>query len=803
MGDPFSVKNTPRWAKVLADLTENKTRTLLVVLSIAVGVFAVGMVTDTYLVLINGSNSGYARINPSSAFITVSDFNTDLLEIVRQMPEVEEADGRRVETVRLNLGGRWYRTQLSGIDLAEQRLNLIQPIAGKTIPDDRQLLIDQTTLFLTDFSIGDIATVEMPDGSRYEMPIVGQVRDLNSNPSINSGGINVYTTPDTLAWLGKSTAYNNLVFAAADRKTDFRHVQTVTSAVKDKIEESGWHVFGSILLAEPGVSPVNFLLEAIRIVLGFMAIVSLLLSAFLVFNTMSALMVAQVKQIGIMKSIGASMIDLGIMYLVLVLIFGILAFAIAVVPAAWASHIFAQFIAGPRMLDLELAPFQFRPGVIALQLVVSLFVPVAGAFPAIISGTRTTVHKAISTHGLGDNFGANVFDRMLGHARSLTGPWVLSAGNVLRNKQRVILTLGTLVLGGAVFIGVVSVRTSAERTVDELGNAYGFDVEIQLAQAYRTQKLMRHAQQIPGIDAIEGWLSTVGTLVDSSGELGNAIRILAPPGGSELAKPKIVAGRWLLPKDENALVVDSSLSREYPELAIGDEIRMRINGRERDWTIVGIYQYLGVNFIYTAYANYDYLAGLTGEVAQSRRLQLVTEEHDPAYQQAIAERFDAHFKDVGIRVSSVETSTALRNVLTEQFNIVVVVLTAMALLITVIGGLGLAGTMSMSVMERNREIGVMRVVGAGDGMVIRIVLVEGIVLALISWVAAVILAWPVGFALSRVIGRELVNGPLSYAYSFPGMIVWLLLVLITAAIASYAPARIAANLRVREVLAYE
>ncbi len=97
----------------------------------------------------------------------------------------------------------------------------------------------------------------------------------------------------------------------------------------------------------------------------------------------------------------------------------------------------------------------------------------------------------------------------------------------------------------------------------------------------------------------------------------------------------------------------------------------------------------------------------------------------------------------------------------------------------------------------------MRVVGAGDGMVIRIVLVEGIVLALISWVAAIILAWPVGFTLSRVIGRELVNGPLSYAYSIPGMIVWLLLVLITAAIASYAPARKAANLRVREVLAYE
>jgi putative ABC transport system permease protein len=802
-GDLASVKNIPRWAKVLSDLTENKSRTLLVVLSIAVGVFAVGMVTDTYLVLINSSNAGYARINPSSAFITVSDFNEELLEIVRQMPDVEETSGRRVETVRLKLGGRWYRTQLSGIDFAEQRLNLIQPIAGQAIPEDRQLLIDQTTLFLTDFALGDVAIVEIADGSRYEMPIVGQVRDLNSNPSINSGGINAYTTPDTFGWLGKSTDYNSLVFAAAERKTDYQHIQNVTTEVKDKIEASGWHVFGSILLAEPGVSPVNFILEAIRIVLGFMAIVSLLLSAFLVFNTMSALMVSQIKQIGIMKSIGASTSDLSVMYLVLVLIFGILAFAIAVFPAVWASRAFAEFIAGPRMLDLEIAPLQFRPGVIALQLIVSLLVPVAGAFPAIFTGTRKTVHEAISTHGLGDNFGASILDRMLGYARSITGPWILSAGNVLRNKQRVFLTLGTLVLGGAVFIGVVSVRTSAARTVDELGEAYGFDVEVQLAQAYRTQKLLRYAQQIPGVEAVEGWLNTVGTLVDSSGELGNAIRILAPPRGSELANPKIVAGRWLLPSDDNALVVDSSLQREYPNLSVGDTLRLRINGRDRDWTIVGIYQYLGVNFIYTAYTNYDYLADLTGEVDKSRRLQLVTESHDSDYQQAVAEQFDAFFKDAGVRVNSVETSTALRNVLTEQFNIVVAVLTAMALLITVVGGLGLAGTMGMSVMERNREIGVMRVVGAGDGLVIRIILVEGLVLAFISWVAAIILAWPVGFTLSRVIGQELVNGPLSYAYSFPGMVVWLILVLLTAAAASYAPARKAANLQVREVLAYE
>jgi putative ABC transport system permease protein len=139
----------------------------------------------------------------------------------------------------------------------------------------------------------------------------------------------------------------------------------------------------------------------------------------------------------------------------------------------------------------------------------------------------------------------------------------------------------------------------------------------------------------------------------------------------------------------------------------------------------------------------------------------------------------------------------------EQFNIVVVVLTAMSLLILLVGGLGLAGTMSMNVMERTREIGVMRAVGAADGMVIRIVIVEGLLMAILSWIAAVVLAWPVGLTLGQMVGRELVNGPLSYVYSVAGLAIWLLLVLSIAVLASYGPALKASRLAVQDVLAYE
>ena len=499
------IGNRPRWHKVLADLWGNKTRTVLVVLSIAVGVFAVGMVTNTYLVLSNDSREGYLSVNPSSAFITVSDFDEELEEVVRNIPEVDDADGRRVRTVRLKLRSNWYSAQLTGLKFGESRLNLIESTGGVAVPEDRQILIDQTTLFLTDFEIGDTAIVEMSDGRRYEMPVVGTVRDLNSNPSINSGGINGYVTLNTFPWLGETTEYNRLAFTTVEGQTDFKYLQTVMAQVKERIGRGGWTVFGSILMPEPGVNPVNFIIEAMRIVLGTMALVSLALSAFLVFNTMSALLVSQVKQIGIMKAIGANTRDLVTMYLVLVVVFGLIAFVIAAVPAAVAADRFSQFVAGPRMLDLKLQPYRIPSSVLGLELFVSILVPILGALPAVLAGAGITVHDAISAHGLGDKFGVNVLDRLLGRARSITGPWILSVGNILRNKRRVIFTLATLVLGGAVFIGVMSVRESAEKTVNELGQAYRFDVEVTLDRPYRMQELEQHALQVPGVERVEGW----------------------------------------------------------------------------------------------------------------------------------------------------------------------------------------------------------------------------------------------------------------------------------------------------------
>jgi len=127
----------------------------------------------------------------------------------------------------------------------------------------------------------------------------------------------------------------------------------------------------------------------------------------------------------------------------------------------------------------------------------------------------------------------------------------------------------------------------------------------------------------------------------------------------------------------------------------------------------------------------------------------------------------------------------------------------MAVLIALVGGLGLMGTMSINVLERTREIGVMRAVGASDGAVLRVFVVEGLFIGLLSWLAGILLSLPISKLLSDVVGVSFLDEPLIYTFSLRGALLWLGLVLLLAGLASLLPAWNAARLTVREVLAYE
>jgi putative ABC transport system permease protein len=270
-----------------------------------------------------------------------------------------------------------------------------------------------------------------------------------------------------------------------------------------------------------------------------------------------------------------------------------------------------------------------------------------------------------------------------------------------------------------------------------------------------------------------------------------------------LIKPIITAGRWLAPGDENAIVIGNHLLQRFPELKIGDTLTIETNGKKSPWRIVGIYSITGNVSPPLLYVNYEYLSRLTNQTGQIFSVRVITSNHDVQFQQNVKEQLLALYKARGIQVSSTQLSAEFIQEQKAQTDILVYFMLIMASLIAIVGGLGLMGTMSINVLERTREIGVMRAIGASNRDVQGIVIIVGLVIGLISWAAAILIAIPITSVLTRGVGLAILTAPMPAVYGISGLIAWLIFTLLLATIASAFPARRASRLTVRDTLTYE
>ncbi|MBI1880541.1 MAG: FtsX-like permease family protein, partial [Chloroflexi bacterium] len=526
-----------------------------------------------------------------------------------------------------------------------------------------------------------------------------------------------------------------------------------------------------------------------------------------VVNTISALLAQQVRQIGIMKAVGARTRQVLVMYLVTIAIFGLLALLMAIPAGVVGAHLFTQFIAG--FLNFDITSFRLPPEVLLAEIGVGLVVPLlAGLYP-IIAGVSVTVQEAISTYGLGKGqFGTRRFDRWLLTIqqtpflrRNLSRPLLLSLRNTFRRKTRLALTLLTLIFGGVIFITVFSLRVSMLATLDSWLAYFRWDVAVQFERDYRTERILREALDVPGVVQAETWGFASARRKRPDGSDSDNIILYAPPAATRMAQPTVIAGRWLQPADTNAVVVNSIILRDEPDVQVGSYITLKIEGEEETWRVVGVVT--GGFPVAVVFANYPYFARVAHEVGQAQWVFATTEQHTLDFQNQVVRALEARFAHIGFDVGVTAKVAEEKAETVAIFEVIVVLLLIMAVLIAVIGGLGLMGTMSINVLERTREIGVMRAIGASNGAVRRIFMVEGIIIGVLSWLVGAILAYPISKFLSDLVGEQFLSAPLDYTFSINGVLLWLGVVVALSALASFLPAWNASRLTVREVLAYE
>jgi putative ABC transport system permease protein len=793
----------PRWSKVFTDLWDDKTRTGLVVASIAVGVFAIGMIISAYVILGADINRSYAAVNPPNIEIFTEPFDQDLVHSTKKIPGVKDVEGRRVIQIRARRGDEnWINLTLIGIKDFTDKINLLDPIEGTQYAAKDEVVISQNMMFITGYHPGNTIEIELPDGSKHLLKVVGLVTDQTmSNPDPNSTN-NAYITLRTLRSFGQDDYFNQLYVTVDGNGSNAEIISGIAASVKNKIEKSG----RDVQRMDEKLSSKHPMTDSILAVIGVLGALGGLitvLSSSLIINTLNALLTQQLRQIGIMKLVGGRSYQIMGMYLTLIIAYGLIALILAVPLGALAGYGLAWFIAS--LMGAVLQGFRVIPMAFMTQVLIAILIPLGAGFFPVNGGAKTSVQQAISNYRPGDQTTKRSFFKLNAKwINWISRPILLSFRNTFRKRGRLLLTIFTLTVAGAVFIAVFNVRDSMSNVMDQLMQHFMGDVTVNLRQPYRVNKVEQVLLGIPGVKFVEGWGGVAGEIWDANENVVTNLTISAPPQNTQLLTPEFVAGRWLLPHEDKVIVVSDTIYGFYPNLKPGDKLIVKIPGkRQEEWEVVGVFRFVDMVGDPMAYANFDFISGQMHLLNQATSYRVVTTNHDSESQRELTRLIDRTLTDRNFPVQSVQSGYLLRTNATQAVNTLVIFLLIMAVLTAFVGSIGLTGTMSINVLERTREIGVMRTIGAVDIVIMQSVIIEGLVIGLITWVLAIGLSFPISTLLLTIIGESMMGSAMALSVTPLGILLWLAVVIVLSVFASIMPARNAARLTINEVLAYE
>ena len=801
----------PRWQKVWADLWGNPLRSLLVLASIAVGLFALGVITTIYVVGPGDMQTGFVSINPANIYVSAALFEQGLVDRIQKLPGVNQAVGERDFSLRFaGSPGEWVSIGMHTLKDPENLvLNKLSLVEGTWPPGDGEVVIDHFKLADTHASLGDMISFELPSGRTRQLKLVGVVQDQTIGAFGGAGGffnapVQGYVNRTTLELLEQPQPklFNSLYVTVTGDSRDTRNLDAVALEVRNAFDENNIDI-SSTSQHSSYDHPNLYLARAILAVLVVIGLLVVLLSGFLITNTMQALLNQQVQQIGILKTIGARRMQVASIYLTLSLLFGILAFFVAVPLTYLVSFRIVQF------LSLQTNSMYYGPRlvfpVILLQAVLALLMPQIAALIPVWQGTRISVQEALSGISQHNPPAQGWLDRRLGSLRKYSLLLLVSLRNTFRHKWRLLLTVFTLTLGGAIFIATFNVRVSMLDYVDRIIQYFVADVNIDLDRSYPIDEIDSLAREVPGVRMAEGWAVARSEIILPDDSIGDSVFMLAPPANSTLIKPVMLEGRWIQPGDRNAIALSELFHERLPNLKVGDTLRLRVNDKDTDWVVVGFFQLAGKISGLSAYSNYEYVSEVTHQPGRAAVYRVVSSQPNltESEQEALGRAIEAHLKESGIKVTDINTGLSRTVVASQGFNVLTALLLFLALLTALVGSIGLAGTMSMNVMERTREIGILRAIGAADKVLMRIVLIEGLLIGLISWFMATLLSFPISKIMSDSIAQALFGSSSNFGFTPIGLTIWFVMVAILSFLASVLPARSATHLTIREVLSYE
>ncbi|QJR14076.1 ABC transporter permease [Usitatibacter palustris] len=729
------------WRKVAGDARRYRVQLALMLGILVLGIAGVVAALNARAILEREIAVSYASGRAPDLSLWFDSADDALLTAVAAEDGVTAVDRRRVIYTRVAArGGAWLPMVLTiRNDFASLKLDVIHRHGEAWTHAEGGIFIEQSGESL--LGPGPVQLRRL-DGTTASLPFAGFAHDPTVAPSTQEQMFYGYATPEAARQLGYAVTLDQLLVKMDYRGSTGEAFEFGTQ-LNETLRKRGTAAFRVEVL--PARHPHIFLMNAMLRVLEILSGIAFTCSAALAAYLASAWMRREVRIVGILKTLGARSRQIAAMYLALALPLLVIALALAFPLGIVLGRALAAWQAATT-LNIDITSWAVPAALAWRELLIGASIPLVAMTLPILRAARMTARSAIQDAGI---VAPSVTARLAARVLAFPGRmrWTLALRNTFRRPWRMLVMVIALGAGGALLLVTKTNYQSLMGAIDRSLANQGHDVDVLMQKPAPAAELEAIAAKVPGVAIVEAWRRATVTIAKpaAAGVEIEAARFTLQgyPPDSRLFKLPVVAGRAPAPGAIDEVLATRAVQTPHPQVQVDSEVRLRFRERETPVRIVGLVEQIGSPAVFAPSPAFENVTRL-GDAASSVRVK-----SDGVPVTELANRLDQAFLDARRTPSQIVTRVQVRESLDEHFYVVGNLVRLVALAAALVGAIVLAATTAFNVLERSRETGILRALGALPSRITAIFLIEAGAILLASIALAV--------AVSLVISRKLLD----------------------------------------------
>lgn len=543
-----------------------------------------------------------------------------------------------------------------------------------------------------------------------------------------------------------------------------------------------------------GEWPGGEFLDMFLTIMYILTVMAVACSVFFIYNTMNTIISEQRKEIATMKAIGASKFQVFRSYMTTSGLLGFSGSLLGTLIGIPLTYVLLQYFGG--LLGFG-SSFTVHVPTVLISFFSGIVIVLLSSLPAILKALRVPTREGMEDTGLSNNYGKGPIDRFLMRSKWMPRTIQLGLRNSSRRKGRSLSTILQIALAIGIFMGLVSFGYSVGEELSSTIDNVDYDIILNpdSQRGSLSSDLDSALEGYENISFVESYMETRFTM--SGMELN--VMGFHPETKVKLHEKTIVEGSWYSDVDGYCAVIGEQLS-SYLSIDTGDVISVMTPTGPADIEVTGIdsdFYYMGM----VLYMPFEDVKELTGSKGNVTGYFIKTTDGSSSVVDATSMSIEDSLKQSKVDVE-IQKKYRIKETTMEQNLSIINMMAATSVIIIVISMVGLTSNLTMNILERTREIGVMRCIGSVASKIRNVFTTEVLTLSLIGWVLGI----PLGYLMARFISWvlfKMIDWEIAIHYPPRYIIIGLFITLIGAGLIAQLPILRATSIKPGDAIRYQ